>query len=735
MRVRVSRFQVALAKSTWPAPPRRFMKVAFLGVFVTLMCAATAHRAAAEAGSRGLPWRVTIPATMRVQHRVNVVVRFQTAAARGAAVLFERRGRSWVAVASRITLQKRAVLLSFSAPAMPGRITLRVAIRSRGRTVWWSRALRVLVLDAGRRSSAIVTTPARSRPASGTLAPPGATPSSVTTSTPSSGVPLKTVPDTQVAAGPSNGSSAQFAQSLPLTSTSGAVVNDPNCSANTLPANDDGSTGELALPFRLNFYGTSYTNLWVNNNGDVTFTAPLGTFTPFLFTGSTPPIIAPFFADVDTRGAGSGLVTYGATSYQGHPAFCVDWPNVGYYGAHTDKLNDFQLLLVSRSDRSPGDFDIIFNYNQIQWETGDASGGSGGFGGASAGVGFAAGDGNPSHFFSLPGTLQPGSFLDTNSATGLIHNSRGTTVRGRYIFPIANGTLVGGSTPQEIRNQASVRCLDANLGTIAANGTKVQLWDCTGGVNQEWSLGSDGTIRNTASGRCLGVAPSVNGTAGTSLQLWNCDGSPSQHWTTSGSGAIQNPATGLNLDGDNGTINANGTKIQLWPANGGANQSWYVAPAGSRPQSSASTYCAPQTGPAGDPNTGLRFVTSVNFKPCMTVTDVYDGTSAASRSIQPPADSTQPGGCPSYVYNWGSALACQVVSTGSHTTGTGAVDVVTMSLDWNNTVVISYFYGSCVQTLEENDTMTLTVRTSANGTRSGSSTVKFVDTPPTLFGC
>jgi len=39
----------------------------------------------------------------------------------------------------------------------------------------------------------------------------------------------------------------------------------------------------------------------------------LSQFTPNgLNTGVGQPIIAPYFADVDTRGAGSGLVTYGA---------------------------------------------------------------------------------------------------------------------------------------------------------------------------------------------------------------------------------------------------------------------------------------------------------------------------------------------------------------------------------------------------------------------------------------
>ncbi len=546
---------------------------------------------------------------------------------------------------------------------------------------------------------------------------------SSTTITPSSTVPLKTVPDTRVSAPSSLRPHALSAASPSLSSASGPVINDQNCSTNTLSANDDGSTGQVNLPFRLDFYGTNYSSLWVNNNGDVTFTGPLGVFTPFLLSASTPPIIAPFFADVDTRGGG-GLVTYGATTYQGHPAFCVDWPDVGYYGYHTDKLNDFQLLLVSRSDRGPGDFDIIFNYDQVQWETGDASGGSNGFGGTSAGVGFSAGDSNPSHFFSLPGSLQPGSFLDSNAATGLIHNFHGNSVLGRYIFPIANGAFSGGTTPQEIRNQTSVRCLDANVGTIGANGTKVQLWDCTGAANQNWSIGSDGTIRNAANGRCLGVAPSVTGRAGISLQTWNCDSSPNQVWRTSASGVIQNQSTGLNLDADLGTINANGTKVQLWSSTGAANQSWYTAPAGSLPHTSSFTYC-PHIEPIKIPSS------DVNFRPCITATDVYDGTAAASRGVQAPANATQSSGCPSFWAVWFSSLSCDVVPNTSKKDGADIVDSVTMSLGWAESPPSEAYFGvaggtSCSTLSLENDTLILAVHTTANGGRSGSSSDTYV---------
>jgi hypothetical protein len=106
------------------------------------------------------------------------------------------------------------------------------------------------------------------------------------------------------------------------------------------------------------------------------------------------PIIAPFFGDVDTRNELSGVVTYGSSVFEGRQVFCANWDGVGvgYYNQRVDKLNKFQVLLVDRSDIGAGDFDIIFNYNQIQWETGEASGGTNGLGGDSARVGYSNGN-------------------------------------------------------------------------------------------------------------------------------------------------------------------------------------------------------------------------------------------------------------------------------------------------------------------------------------------------------
>ena len=212
--------------------------------------------------------------------------------------------------------------------------------------------------------------------------------------------------------------------SYPCTGTGSAVP--PNCTPSTVP-----------IGFSVSFYGNTFDNLYVNNNGNVTFDAPLGEFTPFGMPGASNQIVAAFFADVDTRVG--NVVTFGNDTVDGHQAFGVNWFGVGYFDDETDKLNSFQLILINRADRNPGDFDIEFNYDQIHWETGDASGGFDGLGGDSAVAGFSAGTGLPGTYFQLPGSAIPGEFLDNNPA-GLIHGSLNTNVPGRYIIPIVNLT-------------------------------------------------------------------------------------------------------------------------------------------------------------------------------------------------------------------------------------------------------------------------------------------------------
>ena len=247
-----------------------------------------------------------------------------------------------------------------------------------------------------------------------------------------------------------------FAVSTRWDSASAASGLRPGFNASTLPANDDGSTGLVPLGFTADFFGTNYTSVYVNNNGNVTFDLQLGTFTPFDLTSTNRVIIAPFFADVDTR-AGN-VVTYGAGTVNGRPAFGVNWPQVGCYSFVTSVLNTFQVVLVDRSDVAAGDFDFEFNYTAVQWETGQASGGNAScLGGSSARAGYSNGTGSPGTFFELAGSAVNGGFLDTNLGTGLIHNSLNSGGKqGRYLFEVRSGVPITPTPILSIAHQGNI---------------------------------------------------------------------------------------------------------------------------------------------------------------------------------------------------------------------------------------------------------------------------------------
>ncbi len=221
-----------------------------------------------------------------------------------------------------------------------------------------------------------------------------------------------------------------------------AVRTIPGITANTLAANDDGSTGPVNIGFAVNFFGVKQNFLYVNNNGNVTFASPLAAFTPTgISTTVAQAMIAPFFADVDTRGVGSGLVQYGTGTFCGRNVFGVNWINVGYFFSHVDKLNSFQLLLIDRSDTGAGNFDIEMNYDGIQWETGDASGGTNGVGGTSVEAGYTNGLAGAARVsFQFPGSQVNGAMID-GGPKALISNSIGSTTPGRYHFFVRAGVV------------------------------------------------------------------------------------------------------------------------------------------------------------------------------------------------------------------------------------------------------------------------------------------------------
>jgi hypothetical protein len=234
-----------------------------------------------------------------------------------------------------------------------------------------------------------------------------------------------------------------------------------------LDRNDDSSVGPVQIGFDIKLANaTPFKQLFVNNNGNVTFDAPLLDYTPDQIL-SLADIIAPFWADVDTfvdpnGNPPSGVVTYGGGMIDGHLAFGVNWPDVGYYAHHSDKRNTFQLVLIDRSDVATGDFDIEFNYSKIKWETGDVDG-TGGFGGYSARAGLSVGG----EFYELPGSGVNGAFLDSNTSTGLKSHSLGSCKPGRYVFQVRDGHVV--RLPAVVFTPAD--CASASLSvTLAAPG-------------------------------------------------------------------------------------------------------------------------------------------------------------------------------------------------------------------------------------------------------------------------
>ena len=196
--------------------------------------------------------------------------------------------------------------------------------------------------------------------------------------------------------------------------------------------NDDGSTSNIPIPFTFCLYGANYTSLWINNNGNVTFDAPYSVFSAVGFPSASYTMVAPFWGDVDTRG--TGLVYYKITP----TAVYVNWVAVGYYGIHTDKVNTFSLIITDGNDPVIGvGNNVAFCYQDMQWTTGDASGGSNGFGGTAATVGCNRGNGvDFVQFgrFDSPGNAYFGPYATNNGVSWLDNQS--------FIFNACNATNI-----------------------------------------------------------------------------------------------------------------------------------------------------------------------------------------------------------------------------------------------------------------------------------------------------
>ncbi|MFI0898959.1 endo-1,4-beta-xylanase [Streptomyces sp. NPDC020983] len=133
-------------------------------------------------------------------------------------------------------------------------------------------------------------------------------------------------------------------------------------------------------------------------------------------------------------------------------------------------------------------------------------------------------------------------------------NGSGTTT------PPAGGT-------RAIKGVGSGRCVDVPNSTTT-DGTQVQLWDCNGQANQQWTVTSAGELQSM--GKCLDAAGTASGVK---VQIYSCWGGDNQKWRVNSDGTIVGVQSGLCLDAT-GAGTANGTLVELWTCNGGSNQKW-----------------------------------------------------------------------------------------------------------------------------------------------------------------
>jgi gliding motility-associated-like protein len=217
---------------------------------------------------------------------------------------------------------------------------------------------------------------------------------------------------------------------------------DPNgCPLSQAP-NDDGSSLQINLPFTFNLYGQTYTSCYINNNGNLTFDIPWGTFSAQPFPNAQFVMVAPFWADVDTRLGGE--VFYCISDH----AMFVNWIDVGYFPQMNDKINNFQVIITDGTDPFIGvGNNVAFSYEDMQWTTGSASGGVDGFGGTPAVVGANLGDGVSSIMigqFDHAGVDYDGPFGVADGVSWLDYKDFifSTEVPSANIAPIISGNIV-----------------------------------------------------------------------------------------------------------------------------------------------------------------------------------------------------------------------------------------------------------------------------------------------------
>lgn len=147
---------------------------------------------------------------------------------------------------------------------------------------------------------------------------------------------------------------------------------------------------------------------------------------------------------------------------------------------------------------------------------------------------------------------------------------------GPSVAPQSSGGGINGS----LVNADSQTCLD-DTGYSNSAGTQMQIWQCSGNSNQNWTTNSDGTIRNDYSDLCLDVQANALYDLAPAIQSECNSNDPSEHmklvWTS-----FANQSDGYEIINDNGMClddeyanTLNGNPVEWFQCNYTIAQDWY----------------------------------------------------------------------------------------------------------------------------------------------------------------
>jgi hypothetical protein len=132
----------------------------------------------------------------------------------------------------------------------------------------------------------------------------------------------------------------------------------------------------------------------------------------------------------------------------------------------------------------------------------------------------------------------------------------------------ASGSTGPSGSTGEVKSGIAGYCLD-DRSDSASNGAVVTLAPCNNSAEQQWTVGTDGTLR--INNLCLDVT--YNYTANGSLvELYSCNGQSNQEWVPNSTGELVGSGSGRCLDDPQ--FFTDGHQEDIFDCNAGSNQKW-----------------------------------------------------------------------------------------------------------------------------------------------------------------